>query len=703
MQTFLIIVGLIGLGVVAWLLNGHISPNVLKANKDGEDSKWATMRQMKRDKSLQVVKFSKLHKVKDGIVAYAKRVGKEIQVVISEPIHTIVIGATGSGKTTTFVKPSIEILARTRTKPSLVITDPKGELYKDHAHTLEEQGYKVQVLDLTEPYKSAKWNPFGAVIDKTKKLKELRVAKIEQRAGKYYFGDKQSLTYLDAKDELKLYQLTLEDDIFEELKDIIYTMCPVESKDPFWENGARDLILAICVAFWEDLRDGIIEPKHFNLFNLYKTITDFAVVKDEDECSTLKQFFESRDKFSKTSALSNTVLGSTDKTLTSFLSTVASYISWLADRGMQTLTSSSEIDFTTFDDAASALFIKIPDAKEGRHKLVSLLIVQMYKALVDKAGENLNKGRAKEEELLRNTYFLLDEFANMPKLNKIDSIITVGRSRKIFMLPIIQDFEQLNNKYGKEVASVVKSNCPTKIYIQTTNLDTAKEFSELVGKTKVKRVSYSQGIDKESLSISLSAESIPLISPTELIALNDVKAGNAGNSVVLLMGKYPLKAKFTPIFEAKDIYGIKESFLADRKASIFNELDYHYDITAREALIADRLSDGVLSDSEAEFEENYIEPDMPPDELLAELRAQLGNPELDHAYKMLEHLNSKLTKLKHKLSKREREQFTNTDIIQQSRLLDKLIEQSTIENNLPLLFDLIEAQAFLKREVLKVV
>ena len=73
----------------------------------------------------------------------------------------MIIGSTGSGKTTRYVNPTIQVLAHTQTKPSLVISDPKGELYQLHANMLAQQGYEIKVLDLRNPYASARWNPLN--------------------------------------------------------------------------------------------------------------------------------------------------------------------------------------------------------------------------------------------------------------------------------------------------------------------------------------------------------------------------------------------------------------------------------------------------------------------------------------------------------------------------------------------------------------
>lgn len=228
-----------------------------------------------------------------------------------------------------------------------------------------------------------------------------------------------------------------------------------------------------------------MDKTQFNLYNLYRNVTDYA----KDPCSELKAYFATRDKTSRTRGLSNTVLVTEDRTLTSFLGDVNQYLNWMADGGIATLTSSNDIEFSEFDEVPTVLFLKIPDEKENRHKLVSLMITQMYKALVEKATRNQELGRTDSQKLLRNVYFIMDEFGNLPKLYKMDSIVTVGRSRGIFMMPVIQGFKQLDDKYGKDVASTIRSNCNIQIFIGTNENETIKTFSELCGKKKVKQVS----------------------------------------------------------------------------------------------------------------------------------------------------------------------------------------------------------------------
>ena len=63
--------------------------------------------------------------------------GNEIlEIITTSQLHALIVGTTGSGKTTGFVDQNISVLARSCGKPSLVISDPKKELYEKHANHL---------------------------------------------------------------------------------------------------------------------------------------------------------------------------------------------------------------------------------------------------------------------------------------------------------------------------------------------------------------------------------------------------------------------------------------------------------------------------------------------------------------------------------------------------------------------------------------
>ena len=576
------------------------SKRVLKVNADLENSHFMSKKELRRNDGYTSVKFSELSQVADGVPLHAEKRNDDIEVILKQPIHTLVIGATGTGKTTTFVSPTIEILARTKTKPSIVVTDPKGELYGKHAATLRREGYNVSLIDLADIYRSTKWNPFNDIWKKTDKM---QFEKVVQRAGKYYYDDIEYWTEKEANAARSQRAIELKDEIYQDLQDLIYTICPLENQnDPGWQRGARDLLFALALAFWEDVRDGYMPREKFNLYNLYKNVMDYA----KGECTELLEYFETRDETSRAPGLSNQVLVSQDRTLTSYLGDVNAYLNWMADGGIAALTSGNELDISEFDEAPNALFLKIPDERANRHRLVTLFITQMYKTLVEKARKNEKQGKTTVEggELLRSVYFIMDEFGNLPKLYNIDKIVTVGRSRHIFMIPVIQDFNQLDNIYGKEVAGTIRSNSNIQIFIGSNDRTTREIFSDMCGKKKVKQVSFSENND---MSVSTSATSVPLIYPSELERLNDPSNGIMGNAIVSCLNNYPIRTKITPIFQAKELYKPEHSSTAAREFIHFDEVRNHYDIATISAFLKIDAEYRAYSDAERELIETSAE------------------------------------------------------------------------------------------------
>ena len=73
--------------------------------------------------------------------------------------HTLIIGQSGSGKTTALVTPLVKSLMKH--DESMVISDLKGEIYRDQAAELKERGYNVIVINLRNPGEGNAWNPLS--------------------------------------------------------------------------------------------------------------------------------------------------------------------------------------------------------------------------------------------------------------------------------------------------------------------------------------------------------------------------------------------------------------------------------------------------------------------------------------------------------------------------------------------------------------
>ena len=149
-----------GLLLVAFLLMYRIdAQNVALHENDLEDTEWLTTKRLKKLKEFTVTTWERMPEHDDEIVIGAEKKGKELEIISTSALHAMIVGTTGSGKTTGFVDQNIAVLGRSKGKPSLIIADPKKELYEKHVKQLESEGYTISTLDLREPYSSARWNP----------------------------------------------------------------------------------------------------------------------------------------------------------------------------------------------------------------------------------------------------------------------------------------------------------------------------------------------------------------------------------------------------------------------------------------------------------------------------------------------------------------------------------------------------------------
>ena len=558
-----------GLLLIAFLLMYRIdAQNVALNENDLEDTEWLTTKRLKKLKEFTVTTWEGVKDKDDEIVIGAEKKGKSVEIISTSALHALIVGTTGSGKTTGFVDQNIAILGRSKGKPSMIIADPKKELYEKHAKQLESEGYTISTLDLREPYSSARWNPMQVLIRRIRQVCELQ-NDLKQEDGKYYACGEVFLSHGDARTRVQ----ELKDEIFENAMDLVYTLCPVQNKDqPTWEEGARNLIFGLVLAFCEDCIAGKMDDKQLLLFNVYHNITKYC----SEDTTALKQYLlEGRDEFSKVRGLVNTVLITSDKTLTSYLSEVNSYMQQLADDGILSMTSESDIDIANMDENPNALFVIVPDERFTRHRFVTLFLTQTYKELVEKANTNLRKKQTDTAILKRRAYFILDEFGNLPKMENIEGMVTVGRSRGIRYLFVLQSFSQLNAKYGRDIGDIIKTNCNIKIFIGSDDPDTRKEFSELCGQKKVKNFSVNTSAENP-VSSNTGASNQPLITVGMLERLNGDEKGDA---IVSVRGYEPIWTRFTPSYELKDVYfAAGKADISKREARLFDKSQYVFDI-----------------------------------------------------------------------------------------------------------------------------
>jgi len=572
-----------------------------------EHSHFMTLREMERNgyricRSLEELKASE-----SGIILHLeeKKKGNICAIFSPETIHTLVLGTTGSGKTATYIIPSIKALALTmpETRPSFLFTDPKGELHEKTAWYLKQQGYNVLALDFRRPDRSLRWNPLYYAWEKMEKASQVwdNVEMLEGgetpvfRLGEREYNEEEIDTLVRAEVQ------RLEDEAMEEITNIAQALCPINPKDPIWDEGAKGLIQGVLLAMLEDGfapdNTGMTLSK-FNFYNLHHICTHTG-----KQNSDIAEYFAYRGTKSRAVSSAEIVLSAPDKQQGSYMSSVNQKLQMFNDRAICNMTSTNEIDIMQMDERPTAVYLMLPDEKEGRHPLGSLFVSQCYKKLVEKAV--LNNGTLK-----RKVLFMMDEYGNMPKIDGVQSMFTVGRSRGIIQIPVIQSYSQLTDKYGHDVANTILGNCNIEIFIGSKDDDTTKRFSEKLGNYTVMSASSTGGKHAIEHSFNESLKERPLMYPRELAQLNN--KNDMGNAVIINQGYSPTIGSFTPYFKSK-IFELGSTPADSRVARAMDEDELLYNFKARSEQVmsnytaAMKEADQAIEESETTASEVGIE------------------------------------------------------------------------------------------------
>ena len=185
------------------------------------------------------------------------RKGKKAYIDPS-PVNNLIIGTTRSGKGQTYVIPTIDAYSRAEKQPSLVINDPKGELFASSRETLEERGYEVEVLNLMNPMQSMSFN-----------LLEL----VKQS---YQDGDYSTAQTLCETITHMLYHNP-------------------QAKEPMWDDSAKSLVNAMILAITEKSITEKTEGKitMYTVANMLSELgTKNEVDDDGQEYNALDQYFQ---------------------------------------------------------------------------------------------------------------------------------------------------------------------------------------------------------------------------------------------------------------------------------------------------------------------------------------------------------------------------------------------------------------------------
>lgn len=531
-------------------------------------------------------------------------------------MNTLVIGGSGAGKSRFFVSPNL-----LQYNSNFVITDPSGELLRDYGKALEDNGYKVKVFNITDAYKSSKYNPFHYIYE--------------------------------------------EKDVFILVNTLMVNLSEKgASGDQFWNDAAKLLLNSIVLYLWH-----VFPPEQQTFSNVIRLVA-MADIDENDATakSQLDLLFDDLEKEDPENLAVNQYKlfkQAAGKTAKSILITVGTKLQSFQLRDMAYLTSKDEMEFETFADTKQALFVLIPTADKTFNFITSLMYAQLFMTLytycetraefgwqactnntIIKIEQAYNKEESlvakeriehfikcvseqttieyDEDKVLYNVYtyidgekvlvgwrgteakakafeeqlkqlkikpcdarcanhirFILDEFANIGQIPDFNEKLATVRKYEISCSIILQTLSQIKAIYKDDWNTII-GNCDSKVLLGSSDPETLKWMSEMLGKKTVKVESVSfQGNGNGSTSINLQAKE--LITPDQIALMNEAQCIV---SIIRELPYYGHKYELTKHPNYKEAIATKGKFKIPESAEVINRI--HGPLRLRQQMEAEK-------------------------------------------------------------------------------------------------------------------
>lgn len=333
-----------------------------------------------------------------------------------------VYGAPGSMKSRTFVRNMI--FQAVKRGESMILTDPKSEIYEDMVEYIRSNGYVVKVLNLVHLENSDGWDCLGEV------------------------GGDQLMAQMFC--------------------DIIIknTTSAMEKSDRFWDNGEKNLLMALVLYVSRSYKVG-----QQTIEEVYKLICHKDDTALNALFSKLPASHPARAPFSLYAKGSDTVRNGVITGLGSRLQVFQNDL-------ICQLTSHAEIDLELPGKQKCAYFCITSDQDSTFDFLSSLFFSYLFIRLVRYADQN--GGRCDVD-----VDFICDEFPNIGVIPDFHKKISTVRSRGINISVIFQNLAQMQNRYPNDVWQEILGGCDTQLFLGCTDQLTAKYISERTGEITI--------------------------------------------------------------------------------------------------------------------------------------------------------------------------------------------------------------------------
>ena len=331
--------------------------------------------------------------------------------------NDLIIGCSGSGKTTGYVIPNL-----LNANHSMVLTDTKGDLYSRYADALRARGFEVRCINIVNPEKSYGYNPIDYI----------------QRYDDGGYREQDVMT-------------------------IATTLMPsLDRSEPFWEKAATSYLIFLIEFMLET-----IDPKKHNLVTVAKMHSSYCA----NNGMILFEKYAHNKPDTPASQKFKTMQSSlkADKMWGSILEFGTQALFPYGLKEMKGVLGAEEnFDIASLGNSKQVLFLNVSDTDRSFDQLVNLIYAQILHVLCLEASKN------PDNRLKVPVRLILDDFATNTVIPDFDNLISVIRSREIYVTPVLQDINQLFSRYDNSRALTIVNNCDHLIYLGGQDNNTAE-------------------------------------------------------------------------------------------------------------------------------------------------------------------------------------------------------------------------------------
>lgn len=367
------------------------------------------------------------------------RIADNTYATSQQELHCFVIGDTGSGKTRRVIFPSVRILGKTG--QSMIISDPKGEIYRKTSHHLRRNGYDVYIMNFRNPLRGNFWNPLDIV-------------------EKYYHSEDPIL---------KEKSVTFLRDLADIMKNNVHS-----DNDVFWEETAVTIFIGIALLLLKYCPSGSLTFE-----NISYILQEMFNEKNEGRARSLDSLIGSINELGNPNEIKEGLkpfINAPEKTAASIMSVMGAMLApFTNNTAMKLMLSSTDFDINQLGEKSTALFLVLPDDSTFFYQIATVMVKQIYSLLIYQADSS------KDGQLKKHVNFILDEFANFTPIDDFDAMLTAGRSRGITFTLVCQSMYQLEKKYGIAGSNILMDNCRVWIYLNSRNTYFLNKLTSLIG------------------------------------------------------------------------------------------------------------------------------------------------------------------------------------------------------------------------------